>query len=96
MNWRDFKNTTEGFKGLKGCKSPDTPNLKPLKPLKPVQVKTKLSADEKIQQQSSDWRQFCDSHERSLPGESCPVKHDRYDPFTNCKGWQLKNRKILH
>ena len=97
MNWRDFKNPTGGFKGLKGCKSPDTENLEPLKPLKPVQVKTKLSADEKIQHQSSDWRQFCDSHERALGGY-CPLKRDRLrDPFTDCIGWKMKTGKeVIH
>ena len=61
------------------------------------QAKIEFTEDEKHkQQQSSDWRQFCDSHERSLPGESCPVKHSR-DPFTDCIGWQIKTGKeVIH
>lgn len=50
--------------------------------------------DSPMQQQSSDWRWFCDSHERTLLGQ-CPVKHSR-DPFTDCVGWKLKNGQTLH
>ena len=50
----------------------------------------------KAQQQSSEWRWFCDSHERASGGY-CKVKHDRYDPFTDCIGWQLKTGKeVVH
>ena len=52
-------------------------------------------ADLEIQQQSSDWRWFCDSHERALPGSDCPVKHAR-DPFTNCIGWQIKQKRTIN
>jgi hypothetical protein len=41
-----------------------------------VASKVASVTDLKIQQTSSDWRWFCDSHERTLPGP-CPVKHDR-------------------
>jgi hypothetical protein len=53
-------------------------------------------ADLKIQQASSDWRWFCDSHERTLPDGRCEVKHDRLDPMTDCVGWQLKTGRSLH
>jgi hypothetical protein len=53
-------------------------------------------ADLKIQQASSDWRWFCDSHERTLPGSHCPIKHERLDPMTDCVGWQLKTGRSLH
>jgi hypothetical protein len=47
-----------------------------------------------LQTLSRDWRQFCDSHERSLPGSTCPLKRGRVaDPFSGCIGWQLKNRR---
>ena len=57
-----------------------------------------LSPDEvNIQQQSSDWRWFCDSHERALGGY-CPLKRDRLrDPFTDCIGWKMKTGKeVIH
>jgi hypothetical protein len=57
-----------------------------------VASKVASVADLKIQQASSDWRWFCDSHERSLPDGHCPVKHDRLDPMTDCFGWQIKDR----
>ena len=57
-----------------------------------VAPKVASVADLKIQQASSDWRWFCDSHERSLPDGHCTVKHDRLDPMTDCVGWQIKNR----
>ena len=50
-------------------------------------------ADVRMQQISSDWRWFCDSHERILLGEQCLVKHDSLDPMTDCVGWQLKQGK---
>ena len=53
-------------------------------------------AELKAQRRSADWQWFCDSHERTLPGGECQVKHDRYDPFTNCVGWKLKNGRTLH
>lgn len=56
-----------------------------------------LSPDDlEAQQQASEWRWFCDSHERTLPDGECQERHDRYDPFTNCVGWKLKNRRTLH
>jgi hypothetical protein len=58
-----------------------------------VASKVASVADLKIQQASSDWRWFCDSHERTLPGP-CPVKHDRLDPMRPCVGWQIKNRRL--
>jgi hypothetical protein len=57
------------------------------------QPKVAPVADLTIQQASSDWRWFCDSHERTLPGP-CPVKHDRLDPMRPCVGWQIKNRRL--
>ena len=50
-----------------------------------------------LQQLSSDWRQFCDSHERSLGGY-CPLKRDSpQDQFTDCVGWQMKTGKeVIH
>jgi hypothetical protein len=53
-------------------------------------------ADLKAQRASSDWRWFCDSHERTLPDGRCEVKHDRLDPMTDCVGWQLKNGRVIH
>jgi hypothetical protein len=53
-------------------------------------------ADLKAQRASSDWRWFCDSHERTLPDGRCEVKHDRLDPMTDCVGWQLKTGRSLH
>jgi hypothetical protein len=46
-----------------------------------------------MQQQSTDWRQFCDSHENDLPDSYCKLKRDRCrDPFTTCTGWELKTK----
>jgi hypothetical protein len=60
-----------------------------------VASKVASVTDQKLQQVSSDWRWFCDSHERSQPGSHCPVKHSR-DPFTNCVGWQIKKGQVIH
>jgi hypothetical protein len=59
-----------------------------------AEVVTLSPADLKMQQASSEWRLFCDSHERGLPGSVCEVKQDRYDPFTHCKGWRIKTGKV--
>jgi hypothetical protein len=59
-------------------------------------VEVVTAADLKLQQASSEWRHFCDSHERTLPDGECEVKHDRLDPMTDCIGWQIKTGRILH
>jgi hypothetical protein len=61
-----------------------------------AEVVTLSLTDLKIQQDASDFIRLCMHHENTYPDGHCPVKHDRYDPFTNCKGWQLKNRRIPH
>ena len=58
--------------------------------------KEPTKAEKLTRQQSSDWRWFCDSHERTLPDGKCEVKHDRLDPMTACVGWQLKNGRVIH
>jgi hypothetical protein len=62
-----------------------------------AEVITLPPADLKIQQASSEWRWFCDSHERALGGY-CPLKRDRpRDPFTDCIGWKMKTGKeVIH
>jgi hypothetical protein len=60
------------------------------------ETSTPKSLLSKAQQQSSDWRWFCDSHERTLPDGRCEVKHDRLDPMTDCVGWQLKSGRVIH
>jgi hypothetical protein len=59
------------------------------------QAKKELTEAEKLTQlQSSDWRQFCDNHENYLPDSYCTLKRDRCrDPFTDCIGWRIKNKK---
>ena len=53
--------------------------------------------EKQFQQRSSDWRWFCDSHERTLPDSHCPVKHSR-DSLTGCVGWQIKTKRkvVMH
>jgi hypothetical protein len=61
------------------------------------QAKKELTEAEKLTQlQSSDWRWFCDSHERSMQ-DLCSVKHNSLDPMTDCIGWRLKQgKKVDH
>jgi hypothetical protein len=49
-------------------------------------------ADQRLQQNASDFVRFCMTHENTFANGHCPVKHSR-DPFTNCVGWQLKTGK---
>lgn len=57
-----------------------------------IKNKKLLTSSEKaLQKSSSEWWTFCDDHQRSLPDQHCPVKHSR-DKFTDCLGWQLKNK----
>jgi hypothetical protein len=53
-------------------------------------------ADLKIQQDASDFVRLCMHHENTYPDGHCPVKHDRLDPMTACKIWQLKNGRVIH
>jgi hypothetical protein len=48
-----------------------------------------------LMERSSDWQQFCDNHERTLPGGMCLLKRQRCaDPFNTCEGWQLKKKRL--
>ena len=58
-----------------------------------VEVMSLSPAELLMQQQSSDWRWVCDSHERTLPESYCQLKRDNpRDPF-DCIGWQIKNQR---
>lgn len=52
--------------------------------------------EQSLQNRSSEWRQYCDHHERTMPGSICPLKRTRvYNPFRHCEGWAIKNRRLL-
>jgi hypothetical protein len=53
-------------------------------------------ADLKIQQDASDFVRLCMHHENTYPDGHCQVKHDRLDPMTKCKVWQLKSGRVIH
>jgi hypothetical protein len=49
-------------------------------------------ADQRLQQNASDFVRFCMTHENTFANGHCPVKHSR-DPFTKCVGWQIKTKR---
>jgi hypothetical protein len=65
-----------------------------VRPLTPLRKEPDAQRVTHLQKQSSDWVTFCMAHENTYPDSHCPVKHDRYDPFTHCKGWQIKTGKV--
>jgi hypothetical protein len=46
-----------------------------------------------MQQNASDFTRFCMAHELTYPDGRCPIKHSRFDPITECLGWQMKTGK---
>jgi hypothetical protein len=61
-----------------------------------AEVITLSPADLKVQQGASEFVRFCMDHENTYPDGRCPVKRDRYDPFTDCIGWQIKKSQVVH
>lgn len=51
-------------------------------------------AEQLMQKNAADFSRFCLAHEATMQDGHCKVKHNRFDPMTDCLGWQMKTRRL--